>query len=184
MLGQGAPLRVRAHPARRPARDSVTLVAHRAGGTRCSHSSSFAASPRLAIFVWAVVVLDLLSSQASTGSGKSTSTSTSTTRSTGYRPSSWCSAERCSRSCCTRCLRARPSPARRRSASVPQLAQLLVRLLVEPHPEERELGAGDQEQRHEHDRRRRDLVVEEDPRAGDDEAEQRGRATVISVPST
>ena len=60
---------------------------------------------------------------------------------------------------------------------VPGLAQLLVRLLVEPHPEERELGAGDQEQRDEHDRRGRDLVVEEDPRAGDDEAEQRGRAS-------
>ena len=61
------------------------------------------------------------------------------------------------------------SPTRKREAS----AELLVRLLVEPHPEQRELRARDQEQRHEDDRRGRDLVVEEDARAGDDEAEEK-----------
>ena len=62
-------------------------------------------------------------------------------------------------------------------------AELLVRLLVEPHPEQRELRARDQEQRHEYDRRGRDLVVEEDARAGDDEAEQEAEQGEVVLPS-
>ena len=43
------------------------------------------------------------------------------------------------------------------------LAQFLVRLLVEPHCEQGELRPGDEQQSDEHDRRRRDLVAEEEP---------------------
>src|SRR5512134_664403 len=50
------------------------------------------------------------------------------------------------------------SPAADASRDGSVLPQILVRLHVEPHREERELAARDQEQRDQDDRRRRDLV--------------------------
>src|SRR5437762_2862636 len=47
----------------------------------------------------------------------------------------------------------------RTAANSLALAEVLVRLHVEPHREERELGAEDQEQRDEHDRRGGDVVA-------------------------
>ncbi len=62
----------------------------------------------------------------------------------------------------------------RHAAMLAELLQVLVRLHVEPHGEQRELGARDQEQRDEDDRRRRDRVAR-DPQhdLGDAEAEAR-----------
>src|SRR3954464_9472765 len=54
-------------------------------------------------------------------------------------------------------------------------AQVLVRLHVEPHREERELRARDEEQRDEDDRRRRDAVPA-DPGDGLDDPEREPRA--------
>src|SRR6187200_736466 len=51
-------------------------------------------------------------------------------------------------------------------------AQLLVRLLVEPHVEQRELRPRDEQERDEDDRRGGDLVPPEDPRGCHDEAEE------------
>src|ERR1700751_502855 len=52
------------------------------------------------------------------------------------------------------------------------LTQVFVRLHVEPHGEQRELAAGDQEQRHEDDRCRRDRVPEDpEPGRGDPEGD-------------
>src|SRR5688572_16676299 len=61
-----------------------------------------------------------------------------------------------------------------RSAAMPQFvsAELLVRLLVEPHGEERELRAGDEEERDEDDRRGRDVVPPADSEDRDEQAEQ------------
>src|SRR5262245_2300366 len=62
------------------------------------------------------------------------------------------------------------------------LAKVLVRLHVEPHREECELAARDEEQRDQHDRRRRDRVAaettdrledaEDEPDGGHDESEE------------
>src|SRR6266496_3963200 len=60
--------------------------------------------------------------------------------------------------------------------SAPTSSEVLVRLHVEPHGEERELRAGDQQERDEDDRGRRDAVPEDpqhDLRDPEAEAEQR-----------
>src|SRR6266487_2388365 len=67
------------------------------------------------------------------------------------------------------------APARRAAS-----AQILVRLHVEPHGEERELRAEDQQQRDEHDRSDRDRVAHEpqyDLRDSEPEAQQRHQET-------